>query len=163
MLTEKKMKKKSHRTESERRGGKSARTGLCTAFVTGFMIVTGLIGTAAGCLASGADLPADPCSLFIKTVQAGTVSAKAAEPYMKITVIDYGSGSSVYGDATLLESGGQYLLIDTGARDPNNTVIKYLKKKGIRNLSLYISHFHSEPVYLSFSRRPLLLCRQYHR
>ena len=60
LLTEKKMKKKSHRTESERRGGKSARTGLCTAFVTGFMIVTGLIGTAAGCLASGADLPADP-------------------------------------------------------------------------------------------------------
>lgn len=151
MLTEKKMKKKSHRTESERRGGKSARTGLCAAFVTGFMIVTGLIGTAAGCLASGADLPADPCSLFIKTVQAGTVSAKAAEPYMKITVIDYGSGSSVYGDATLLESGGQYLLIDTGARDPNNTVIKYLKKKGIRNLSLYISHFHEDHCYYAAS------------
>ena len=104
LLNEKKMKKKSHRTESERRGGKSARTGLCTAFVTGFMIVTGLIGTASGRLVSGADLPADPCSLFIKTVQAGTVSAKAAEPYMKITVIDYGSGSSVCGDATIQSS-----------------------------------------------------------
>lgn len=53
LLTEKKMKKKNHRTESERRGGKSARTGLCTAFVTGFMIVTGLIGTASGRLVSG--------------------------------------------------------------------------------------------------------------
>lgn len=91
-------------------------------------------------------VPAGPGALGALTVeaQAGELQAMAAEPYMKITVIDYGAGRSVYGDATLLESGGQYLLIDTGAKDPGNTVVGYLKKKGIRNLSLYISHFHED-------------------
>lgn len=74
-----------------------------------------------------------------------TVTAEAASaPYMKITCIDLGSSSSVYGESVLLESGGQYLLMDTGSKDPLNTVTGYLKKKGIRNLSLYISHFHED-------------------
>ena len=63
-----------------------------------------------------------------------TVTAEAASaPYMKITCIDLGSSSSVYGESVLLESGGQYLLMDTGSKDPLNTVTGYLKKKGIRN------------------------------
>ncbi len=74
-----------------------------------------------------------------------SVTAEAASaPYMKITCIDLGNSSSVYGESVLLESGGQYLLMDTGSKDPRNTVIGYLKKKGIRNLSLYISHFHED-------------------
>ena len=74
-----------------------------------------------------------------------SVTAEAASaPYMKITCIDIGSARSVYGEAVLLESGGQYLLMDTGSKDPNNTVIRYLKSKGVRNLSLYISHFHED-------------------
>ncbi len=74
-----------------------------------------------------------------------TVAAEAAStPYMKITCIDLGSSSSVYGEAVLLESAGQYLLMDTGSKDSHNTVINYLKKRGIKTLSLYISHFHED-------------------
>ena len=75
----------------------------------------------------------------------------ASGPYLKITAIDYGGSSTVCGDATLLESGGQYLLIDTGAKDGNNTVIRYLKKRGARNLSLYISHYHEDHCYYAAS------------
>ena len=74
-----------------------------------------------------------------------SVTAEAASaPYMKITCIDLGSARTVYGESVLLESGGQYLLMDTGSKDPYNSVIRYLKSKGIKNLSLYISHFHED-------------------
>lgn len=73
------------------------------------------------------------------------VTAEAASaPYMKITCIDLGSARTVYGESVLLESGGQYLLMDTGSKDTQNSVIRYLKNKGVRNLSLYISHFHED-------------------
>ena len=73
------------------------------------------------------------------------ITAEAASaPYMKITCIDLGDSSSVYGESVLLESAGQFLLMDTGSKDSNNTVLRYLKKRGIRNLSLYISHFHED-------------------
>ena len=79
------------------------------------------------------------------TGSALSVTAEAASaPYMKITCIDLGSARSVYGESVLLESGGQYLLMDTGSKDPYNSVIRYLKSKGIKNLSLYISHFHED-------------------
>lgn len=76
-----------------------------------------------------------------------TVRAQAASAYMRIHVIDLGGSSSAKGDATLLESGGQFLLIDTGAKESRNQVISYLKKKGARNLSLYISHYHEDHCY----------------
>ena len=76
-----------------------------------------------------------------------TQEAEAAAPYLKITAIDYGGSGSVCGDATLLESAGQYLLIDTGDKDGSNTVIRYLKQRGARNLSLYISHYHVDHCY----------------
>lgn len=73
------------------------------------------------------------------------VTADAASaPYMKIICIDLGSSPRVYGEAVLLESRGEYLLMDTGSRDTNNTVIRFLKSHGVRNLSLYISHFHED-------------------
>ena len=74
-----------------------------------------------------------------------TVTAEAASaPYMKITCIDLGSSSKVSGDAVLLESAKKFLLMDTGSKDPQNNVIKYLKSNGVRYLSLYISHFHED-------------------
>ncbi len=76
-------------------------------------------------------------SLAVRTEAAGA-------PYMKITCIDLGGSTNVYGEAVLLESAGQYLLMDTGARDSQNTVLRYLKSKGVRDLSLYISHFHED-------------------
>ncbi|MDO5132726.1 MAG: hypothetical protein Q4D81_07070 [Eubacteriales bacterium] len=73
-----------------------------------------------------------------------TVKVSGSSPYMKIRVFDPGSSREAYGDAALLESGGEYLLIDTGAREPSNLVVHILKKKGIRKLSLYISHYHED-------------------
>ena len=73
-----------------------------------------------------------------------TVAAEAAAPYMKITCIDLGSGAKARGDAVLLESNGQSLLMDTGTKSAKGAVVRYLKSKGIKNLSLYISHFHDD-------------------
>ena len=65
--------------------------------------------------------------------------------YFKITMVDLGGGSAVWGDQTLLESNGKYLLIDTGIKD-TRTVITYLKSHKIRNFDLLISHYHKDHV-----------------
>ena len=68
---------------------------------------------------------------------------EAADGDLTIDVIDL-KKNSVKGDAVLLQSGGEYLLIDTGDKDDSNTVVNYLKAKGVDHLSVYISHFHSD-------------------
>lgn len=77
--------------------------------------------------------------LFSNTVTAATKNG------LRIHAIDLGS-SNIKGDAVLLESQGEYLLIDTGEEDSSHHVIKYLQKLGVKNLSIYISHFHSDHV-----------------
>ena len=56
-----------------------------------------------------------------------------------------------YGDSTLIEQNGKYLLIDTGSRTidektgkevDNNVLIKFLKAQKVKKLSVYISHYH---------------------
>ena len=57
-----------------------------------------------------------------------------------------------YGDATLIEQNGNYLLIDTGNRTldddgneiDNNVLINFLKSQKVKNLDIYISHYHSD-------------------
>lgn len=75
------------------------------------------------------------------------VQNKAA---MKLTVIDYGStkGSygANYGDATLMESNGHYLLLDTCMPKGSTNVIKKLKSMGVKKLSVYISHYHDDHI-----------------
>ena len=46
------------------------------------------------------------------------------------------------GDAVLLESAGQYLLMDTGSLDSADYVVNTLKELGVSTLSVYISHTH---------------------
>ncbi len=62
---------------------------------------------------------------------------------MKVHFIDLKS-NAIKGDATLIESQGQYLLIDTGDKDNNDTVVNYLKDLGVTNLDVLVSHFHSD-------------------
>lgn len=81
---------------------------------------------------------------ILMTAYSLTVSA-AQEDGVRIHVIDLKSGD-VKGDTVLLESRGEYLLIDTGEADNKQQVIKYLKKEGVKKLSIYISHFHSDHV-----------------
>ena len=65
-------------------------------------------------------------------------------PTMTLTAIDFVDGD-YWGDATLLYSNGKYLLIDTGRTDSKHKyVINYLKKKGVRKLDIYISHYHED-------------------
>ena len=60
--------------------------------------------------------------------------------------------SDRYGDAVLIESNGKYLLMDTGAIEPrknssavyHSTIVSTLKKIGVKELDVYISHLHSD-------------------
>lgn len=79
-------------------------------------------------------------SIAMMTVMAG--SAFATD--LAIHVINLGSGSFEKGDAVLLESQGQYLLIDTGTEATKNVVINYLKEQGVSHMAVYISHFHTD-------------------
>lgn len=67
-------------------------------------------------------------------------------------MLDYGK-ARMKDDAVLVESNGNYILMDTGYTDNrrgigNSKVIRYLKFRGIRNLDLYLSHYHNDHNYL---------------
>ncbi len=51
---------------------------------------------------------------------------------------------SVQGDSTLLESNGQYLLMDTCVKQDGNQVLKYLDDHKVTNFDLYLSHYHGD-------------------
>lgn len=66
-----------------------------------------------------------------KTVVKGTA---------RVDFIDVGQG-----DATLIESGGKFMLIDTGDRDNDNAVEQYLRDRGVEKLDLFvITHPHAD-------------------
>ena len=60
--------------------------------------------------------------------------------------------SDRYGDAVLIESNGEYLLMDTGAKYPvknsdkkhASNLVKTLRAIGVTTLSIYISHVHGD-------------------
>ena len=83
------------------------------------------------------------CLAFLSFTLFSTKSEAAATNGLRIHAIDLGSDNTK-GDAVLLESKGEYLLIDTGESDSKHHVINYLKSQGVKKLSIYISHFHSD-------------------
>ena len=80
---------------------------------------------------------------LILPVKAQKVSAASSD--MKIYAIDL--GDETYGDATYLVSGGRGLLMDTGDKDPNRTVIKWLKNNYQTSFDMYLSHYHDDHDY----------------
>lgn len=52
--------------------------------------------------------------------------------------------SKAQGDCVLLESKGEYLLMDTCIEAEENQLISWLKANNVNNLSLYISHYHAD-------------------
>ena len=93
---------------------------------------------------------------LILTLSCFGSNAFAAEQSMKLYAIclsadgsaveDEDNNETEYGDAVLLESDGKYLLMDTGAEYTSASLIEYLKKFGITELSVYISHLHSDHI-----------------
>ena len=71
--------------------------------------------------------------------------AIAASSDMKIYAIDL--GDETYGDATYLVSGGRGLLMDTGDKDPNRTLINWLKSNYQTSFDMYLSHYHDDHDY----------------
>ena len=69
----------------------------------------------------------------------------AASSDMKIYAID--TGDRTYGDATYLMSGGRGLLMDTGDKDPNRTVINWLRNNYQTSFDMYLSHYHDDHDY----------------
>lgn len=83
-------------------------------------------------------------SLTILFIHLTPCRAFGKEAQLTIHAIDL--QENVKGDAVLLESQGEYLLMDTGESDPKDTVIHYLKSQGVKSLSVYISHFHTDHI-----------------
>lgn len=75
--------------------------------------------------------------LIILGAGLGTAEVKAADTNMKLHAIYL----SDHGDAVLLESKGEYMLMDMGMYTNYNDIKNYLKSQGISKLSLYYSHF----------------------
>ena len=72
---------------------------------------------------------------------APVLPAEAASGNMQITPIDFGD-AGVWGDCTMLSSGGKNLLMDTYIRDTYDTLINYLDDHHFYNFDLYLSHYH---------------------
>ena len=66
---------------------------------------------------------------------------------MTVTALDYGSDRVEGGDAVLVSSDCEYLLMDTANNDDTGKVIRYLKARKIRKLSLYLSHWHEDHFF----------------
>ncbi len=73
------------------------------------------------------------------------IQTEAASGNMQITPIDF--GPDTWGDATIVSSGGQNLLMDTCNTDKNNTIINYLSTHNFFSFDIYISHYHYDHFY----------------
>ena len=69
-------------------------------------------------------------------------TAYCETPEMTIYSIGLGVGNN--GDATLVCSEGNYLLMDVGVREAFPAVEKFLDEQPIERLSIYLSHFHGD-------------------
>ena len=62
--------------------------------------------------------------------------------YLTVHYIDVGQGDSIF-----LACGGEYMLIDAGETDSDDTVIRYLNNLGIEELDLVVAtHAHSDHI-----------------
>ncbi len=102
--------------------------------MTGFLIRTAL------CILMAAQVTAASAGEIRQTI--------GSKGSMTITAINYGD-AVMSGDAILVSSAGEDLLMDTGypddQEDPDQSaVIRYLKRTGVDHPDLYISHWHND-------------------
>ena len=83
---------------------------------------------------------------FFSSLRAVHYAQKHASGNMQITPIDYGH-ADIWGDCTLLTSGGKTLLMDTCLRDKYDTLINYLDDHHFYNFDIYLSHYHYDHMH----------------
>ena len=84
--------------------------------------------------------------LMVFTAAAPLMPVQAASGNMQITPIDFGD-AGVWGDCTMLSSGGKNLLMDTYLRDEYDTLINYLDDHHFYNFDIYLSHYHYDHMH----------------
>lgn len=84
--------------------------------------------------------------LLLFTSLSPVLPTQAASGNMQITPIDYGH-DSVWGDSTMLSSGGKNLLMDTYLRDKYDTLINYLDDHHFYTFDIYLSHYHYDHMH----------------
>lgn len=62
----------------------------------------------------------------------------------EMTIYSLYCGKNLNGEATLIKSGNEYLLMDVGVRESYSSINNALKSLGVTHFSLYISHFHGD-------------------
>lgn len=76
----------------------------------------------------------------LQTAAGDKPAAESADA--EVDFIDVGQG-----DSTLVCSDGKYMLIDTGDRDGENTLINHLKERGVKKLDyLVLTHPHADHI-----------------
>ena len=73
-----------------------------------------------------------------------TQTAQASSPSMNLYGIDLETSSK--GDCALMESNGQYLLMDIGQADHAPYIVQQLQALGVNKISIYFSHLHKDHI-----------------
>ena len=122
-------------------------------FTTG---IRGKIGMAALLLALTSAVPAQaagsgespPQQTAEQTQQTGEPDPSSP---LKVTAIDFGWEG--WGDGTMIESGGECMLMDTFMPDCRDDLMEFLVDNGYTEFSIYLSHYHADHFC---SIRPLM-------
>ena len=76
----------------------------------------------------------------------GEGAAQTAEPdpssALKVTAIDFGDDG--WGDGTMIESGGECMLMDTFMPECEDELKEFLLDNGYTKFSIYLSHYHAD-------------------
>ncbi len=79
--------------------------------------------------------------VFVLAFSVLTINASAAEEKnMNI----YGLYLTLEGDATLIESDGEWLLVDTGIEGASDELLKKLSYYGVKKMDVLLSHLHAD-------------------
>ena len=86
------------------------------------------------------------CVTGVLCAQAAEGGARQPEPDpsvpLKVTAIDFGWEG--WGDGTMVESGGECMLMDTFLPDCEDAIKEFLRENGYRKFAIYLSHYHGD-------------------
>ena len=80
-------------------------------------------------------------AMFLLVSTTPVMDLSAADSTVKVHFIDVGQG-----DATLIQSGSTYTLIDTGKESSYKTLKRYLNNVGVKKLNLILTHPDSDHI-----------------